>query len=89
MQVWLEVVLESGKRYHAVKYRKFGIQYRYFWIIHIANTGIWTYTGIPDISGISILSKTNLVAWWIFLVNRKSYIMVLFMEMYGSCLTVN
>ena len=38
MHVWLEVVFESGKRYHAVKYWKFGIsvflnytyrQYRY------------------------------------------------------------
>ena len=46
MLVWLEVVFESGKRYHTVKYRKFGIsvflnytyrQYRYL--------NIYRYTG--------------------------------------------
>ena len=63
MQVWLKVVLESGKRYHTVKYRIIHIAeipnytLYIYWIIHIANTSIWTYTGIPDISGISILFK--------------------------------
>ena len=46
MQVWLEIVFESSKRYYLVKYRKFGIsvflnytyrQYRYL--------NIYRYTG--------------------------------------------
>ena len=62
MQFWNSVLIRqtvSGSEIPTVRYidiLNYTYRYRYFWIIHIANTDIWTYTGIPDISGISILS---------------------------------